>query len=275
MTTRKFWLGASTQLVLLTVAFFSLVPLLLIWLASLKTNSELTLNPLGLPQSWKFSNFVDAWETANLGRYFFNSVLTAVPTLLLVLSAAGLAGYAFALLKFRGRDTLFALFLVGLMVPTVSLIVPVYYTVVELKLLDTRQGLILAEVSVALPLAVFNMRSAFRDLPGELREAVLIDGGTELDCFWRVMLPLARPALATVTVLTFLGVWNSFLYPLVLINSDSLRTMPLGLSYLQGRYVTNIVLLAAATSLTSIPTIVIYIVFQRQFIKGIVEGSFK
>ena len=116
---------------------------------------------------------------------------------------------------------------------------------------------------------------AFRDLPGELREAVLIDGGSELDCFRLVMLPLVRPALATVTVLSFLSVWNSFLYPLVLINSDALRTMPLGLAYLQGRYVTDVVLLAAASSLTSIPTILIYILFQRQFIRGIVEGSFK
>lgn len=265
----------ATQAFLLVIAFLSLAPLAMIWMTSLKSNAELSLNPLGLPRQWRFSNFVDAWNTANLGRYLLNSVLTTLPTLGIVLTCASLAGYALARLRFAGSGLLFALFLVGLMVPNVSLIVPLYYTVLDYGLLNTRAGLILAEVSVALPLAVFILRSAFRDLPGELREAVLIDGGGEFDCFLRVMLPLTRPALATVAVLGFLSVWNSFLYPLVLLNSDALRTMPLGLAYLQGRYVTNVVLLAAATSLTSIPTILIYIVFQRQFIRGIVEGSFK
>jgi raffinose/stachyose/melibiose transport system permease protein len=265
----------STQSFLLLVAFITLAPLAMIWLASLKTNAELTINPLGLPRTWRFSNFIDAWNTAHLDRYFVNSLLTTLPTLAIVLATASLCGYALALLDFRGRTLLFAAFLLGLMLPTISLAVPVYYTVLDYGLLDTRGGLILAEVATALPLAVFIMRSAFLDLPGELREAVLIDGGTELDSFTRVMLPLARPALATVCVLAFLGTWNSFLYPLVLVNSDALRTLPLGLAFMQGRYVTNIVLLAAGTSLTSVPTILIYVIFQRQYIRGIVEGSFK
>jgi raffinose/stachyose/melibiose transport system permease protein len=263
------------QLFLIAVTFLTLAPLALIWLTSLKTSAELNLDPLALPRHWVFSNFIDAWNTAHLDRYFLNSVFTTFPTVLIVLACASLAGYAFAQLSFRGKQQIFALFLLGLMIPGISLIVPLYYTINDLGLLDSRYGLILAEASQALPLAIFIMRSGFRDLPHQLRDAVLIDGGSEFDAFWRVMLPLARPALMSVAVLAFLGVWNSFLLPLLLINSDSLRTMPLGLSYLQGRYATNIVLLAAATSLTSLPPILVYGLLQRQFIKGVVEGALK
>lgn len=260
---------------LIVIAFYTLAPLATVWLASFKTNAEITIEPLDLPREWRFENFVEAWETAHLDRYLLNSVYITAPTMGVVLVTASLAGYAFGTLKFRARGFIFALFLIGLMIPNISLIVPLYYTVLDLGLLDTRLGLILSEAAVALPLATFIMRSAFRDLPGELREAVLIDGGNEFDSFWRVMFPLAKPSLGTAAVLVFLGTWNSFLYPLILINSDSLRTLPLGLGFMQGRYVTNTVLLAAASTLAAIPTIAVYIVFQRQFIKGIVEGSFK
>ncbi|MBP8972294.1 MAG: carbohydrate ABC transporter permease [Anaerolineae bacterium] len=263
------------QVFLIVITFYTLAPLATVWLASFKTNAEITMNPLALPKVWRFQNFVEAWETAHLGRYLANSVYVTVPTMALVLASASLAGYAFGMLRFRGRGFLFALFLIGLMVPNISLIVPLYYTVLDLGLQNTRLGLILSEAAVALPLATFIMRGAFRDLPSELREAVLIDGGNELDSFWRVMFPLARPALSTAAVLVFLGAWNSFLYPLILINSDGLRTLPLGLGFMQGRYVTNTVLLAAAATLAAIPSIAVYIVFQRRFIKGIVEGSFK
>ncbi len=265
----------AVQLFLIAITFITLAPLVIIWLTSLKTSAELNVDPLALPHHWVFSNFIDAWNTAHLDRYFLNSVLTTLPAVVLVLACASLAGYAFASLTFRGKQQIFALFLLGLMIPSISLIVPLYYTINDIGLLDSRYGLILAETSQALPLAIFIMRAGFRDLPHQLRDAVLVDGGSDLDAFWRVLLPLARPALMSVSVLAFLSVWNSFLLPLLLINSDSLRTMPLGLSYLQGRYASNIVLLAAATSLTSLPPILIYTVLQRQFIKGVVEGALK
>jgi raffinose/stachyose/melibiose transport system permease protein len=271
----RFGSSAAIQVFLLLVTFYTLAPLAFIGLAALKTNAEIAINPLALPRYWRFENFAEAWNTAHLGRYLLNSVYVTLPTMIIVLATASLAGYSFGLLRYKGRGALFALFLFGLMVPNISVIVPLYYTVLDLGLLDTRLGLILSEAAVAMPLATFIMRSAFRDLPPELREAVLIDGGNEFDSFWRVMLPLAKPALGTAAVLVFLGAWNSFLYPLVLINSDSLRTLPLGLGFMQGRYVTNTVLLAAASTLAAIPTIAVYIVFQRQFIRGVVEGSFK
>ncbi len=261
--------------VLILLSFAAVAPLLLIWMTSLKTNAEVYIDPLALPRYWKFRNFIDAWNQAHLSDYVFSSIKVAIPTIALVLICASLAGYALAMLKFRGSSIIFPLFLLGLMVPNISIAIPLYYTVVDLGLHNTHRGLILAEVSQALPLAIFLSRAAFRDLPKELRDAALIDGANEFNIFIRVMVPMARPAFLSITVLAFLQVWNSYLFPLLLINSNHLQTMPLGLSFLQGRYQTNQVLLTAATTLISLPTILLYVLLQRQFIEGIVEGAIK
>ena len=260
---------------LILLSFAAIAPILIIWMTSLKTNAEVYIDPLALPRYWKFQNFAEAWNQAHLGNYVLSSVKVTIPTIGLVLVCASLAGYAFAMLKFRGNAIIFPLFLLGLMVPNISVAIPLYYTVVDIGLHNTHIGLILAEVSQALPLAIFLSRAAFLDLPKELRDAALIDGASEFEIFIRVMLPLARSAFMSVTVLVFLQVWNSYLLPLLLINTDRLQTMPLGLSFLQGRYSTDMVLLTAATTLISLPTILIYVLLQRQFIEGIVEGAIK
>lgn len=266
---------ATIQVILIFVTFVSIAPILIIWFSSFKTSSELSTSPLGLPQQWHFSNFADAWSQAHMGQYAINSVLITAPTLLLILSTASLAGYAFAVLRFRGRTLLFSLFLLGLMVPSISVVVALFYTMHDLGLLNTRSGLVLAETAQALPLATFIMRAAFRDLPRELREAALIDGCRELQVCMRIMVPLARAGLAATTVLSFLQVWNDYLLPLVLTSAEELRTLPLGVTFLQGQYVTNIVLIAAGTSLASLPSVLIYVVLHRQFAQGVVAGSLK
>jgi raffinose/stachyose/melibiose transport system permease protein len=265
----------STQLILIIASIISVGPFLFIWVSALKTNSELLMTPLALPHALQFDNFVRAWQKAHLGTFFLNSVKVTVPTLIIVLICGGLAGYAFAILRFKGSTFLFYLVILGLAVPTISTVVPLYYTVFDLGLINTQFALILAESSVAFPLAVFLMRAAFRDLPSELRDAVLVDGGNEFDVFSRVMVPLARPTFIALAVLVFLQVWNSFLYPLVLLTSEKLYTMPLGLSFLQGRFSSDVVVILAATSIISLPTIIIYVIFQRQFIEGVIEGSIK
>lgn len=263
------------QVALLVMVFVSLAPIAVILSISLKTNTELATNPLGLPQQWLFSNFVDAWTEAGIARYILNSILVAVPTLILVVAAASLAGYAFAMMRFRGREALFTVFLIGLMLPAVSIVIALSFVQQNLGLFDTLPGLVLAEAAMCIPLAVFIMRAAFRDLPPELREAVFIDGGTELTAFLRVMFPLARPAVSATVVLTFLTVWNDYLIPLVLINTESLRTVPLGLAFLKSSFTSDIVLIAASTALAALPSILIYVLLQRQFIQGIAQGSIK
>jgi raffinose/stachyose/melibiose transport system permease protein/N-acetylglucosamine transport system permease protein len=266
---------AAIQVLMIFVTFLSIAPILIIWFSSLKTSPELSTSPLALPHRWLFSNFADAWRQAHMGQYAVNSVLVTVPTLMLVLGTASLAGYAFAVLVFPGRSVLFTIFLFGLMVPSISVVVALFYTVHDLGLLNTRTGLVLAETAQALPLAIFLMRSAFRDLPRELREAALVDGAREFAVFLRVMVPLARPALAAAAVLAFLQVWNDYLLPLVLTSSDTLRTLPLGVAFLEGQYTYNIVLIAAGTSLASVPSVLIYAILHQQFAQGIVAGSLK
>jgi ABC-type glycerol-3-phosphate transport system permease component len=265
----------SIQAILIITAFVSVGPLLFIWNSSLKTNTELLTSPLSFPHHLQFNNFAEAWQRAHLGTFIVNSFKVTIPTLLIVLICGGLAGYAFAMMRFKGSTFLFALIILGLTVPVISTAVPIYFTVFDLGLQDTHIGLIMVESSVAFPLAVFLTRAAFKDLPSELRDAVLVDGGNEFDVFAKVMVPLARPTFTALTVLVFLQVWNSFLLPLVLLTSENLYTMPLGLSFLQGRFSSNVVLILAATTLISLPTIIIYVIFQRQFIEGVIEGSIK
>ena len=274
-TLRRLASSAATHAVLIAFAAVALVPLYFVFLVAVKSNVETTLSPLALPQHWQFGNFKDALVGAHMSQFLWNSVLVTVPALALVLSTSSLAGYALARLAVPLPRVVSLAFIAGLAVPSISIAVPLYYTVRSMGLLDTRGGLILAESAQALPIAVFIMRAAFRDLPGELRDAALVDGGGELTSFLRVMLPLARSAVVAVSVLTFLTVWNDYLIPLILINNNDLRTLPLGLTYLQGKYVTNYALVAAGTLLTALPSIAIYAVLQRQFLRGVVQGSIR
>lgn len=260
---------------LLLMAAVSAAPVLIVLITSLKSNAELTANPLGLPQSWQFSNFAEAWQQAHIGQFAMNSILVTVPTLVLVLICSSLAGYAFACLSFPGKTVLFIILLVGLMIPAVSVVTSLSFIEQSLGLFDTLLGLALAETALCMPLAVFIARTGFQDLPPAMREAALVDGGNEFTVYFRVMLPLARPALSAVGVFTFLSTWNDYLLPLVLINTGSKRTIPLGLAFLQSSYTSNVVLIAAATILSALPSVLIYILLQRQFIDGVAQGSVK
>lgn len=273
---RRITLGrVIMQVVLLLMAGISIAPILVAVSTSLKSSTELALNPLGLPQNWRFENYATAWTEAHIGKYLLNSLLVSVPTLIIVLVVSSAAAYAFAMLRFPGRDLLFSVMLIGLMMPAIGIVTALSVEQQSMGLHNTRWGLILAEAAITISLATFIMRSSFKDLPGELREAALIDGGNEFTVFSRVMLPLAKPSMMAVVVLTFLTVWNDYLLPLVLINDEGLRTIPLGLAYLKSAYVSDVVLIAASTILAALPSIGIYVVLQRQFIEGIAQGSIK
>lgn len=270
------WLSiGSRHALLLIVLIVSIGPLLILANAALKSNAELAVNPLGLPQDWRFSNFPEAFLTARMDRFLINSVLVVVPTLAIVLAVASAAGYGLAKFDFPGRRPLLGVCLAALTIPVISVVVPLFYLMRDIHLEDSLTGLILAEATQALPLAIFVLRASFMDLPSELREAALVDGAGEFRAFFAVMLPLAKSGVAAAGVLTFLATWNDFLLPLVLINTESLRTLPLGLAYLQGRYVTDIPHLAAATLLTALPSVLIYLLLQRQFARGVVAGAIK
>ena len=220
-------------------------------------------------------NFKTAWEEGHFGTYLKSSVLVAV----VVVVGAGflsiLSGYAFGLMRFRGSQILFYVFLFGLTIPIETVIVPLYYDFRDLSLTDTYWGLILPQLGASVAFGTFWMRAFFRGVPRSLVEAARIDGASSWFTLWRVLLPLARPAVLTMTVLLFMWTWNEFLLALVMVSEEGLRTAPLGLSFFQGRNTSNLTLLAAGAVIVATPVVIVYVFLQRHFIRGMLSGAVK
>ena len=258
------------------LAFFTLVllfPFLIVIFTALKTTSDVIHNPLSLPTTWEWGNFPEAWTEGHFGRYFVNSILVVVPTVLGVLLFSLLAAYALATVRFRGKGLVFAIFIAGLTIPLDILIIPLFYNMLSLGLLDTLPALILPQIAVGLPFGILLLRSFIQDLPRELFEASALDGCSRLQTLRLIVYPLTRPALTSLLVFNFMWVWNQFLLPVVLIQTDERRTLPVGLTYFQGRYLTDVPLLMAGVTISFIPIVIVYVIFQRQFIRGITVGA--
>jgi raffinose/stachyose/melibiose transport system permease protein len=222
-----------------------------------------------------FSNFKHAWEDGNFGTYLKSSVIVAVAVVGLATVVSILAGYAFGLMQFRFAGPLFYLFLLGLMVPMEAMIVPLYYDLRDLQLTDTYWALILPQAGTSIAFGTFWMRAFFRSVPRSLVEAARIDGASSWFTLWRVLLPLARPAVLTMVVLLFMWTWNEFLLALVMVTDENLRTAPLGLSFFIGRNQADLTLLAAGAVIVALPVVVLYVFLQRHFIRGMVSGAVK
>jgi raffinose/stachyose/melibiose transport system permease protein len=220
-------------------------------------------------------NFVDAWDQGNFGSYLRSSAIVAVSVVGASVLLSILSGYAFGLMRFRGNQALFYLFLLGLMVPMEAMIVPLYYDLRDLGLTDTYWALILPQVGTSVAFGTFWMRAFFRSVPHSLVEAARIDGASSWFTLWRVLLPLARPAVLTMTVLLFMWTWNEFLLALVMVSDEGLRTAPLGLSFFQGRNTSNLTLLAAGAVIVATPVVLLYVFLQRHFIRGMLAGAVK
>lgn len=248
-------------------------PVLWMLLQSFKSKFELYSNVWGLPQQLFLDNYVQAWRIARMGTYIFNSLIVSISTVALVLVVASLAGYAFARFRFRGRGVLFYMFVFTLIVPVQVTIIPLYAVVSGLGLSNTYLALILPYAAAGLPLSIFLLRAFFQSVPREIEEAARIDGCTEFAAFTRVVLPISGAGLATVTILQFLGAWNEFLLALIFIRNPALRTIPLGLQAFFFEYSVEWGYLFAALAMATVPVIVVYVVMQRQFIKGLTAGA--
>jgi raffinose/stachyose/melibiose transport system permease protein len=250
-------------------------PVLWMLLQSFKTKFELYANVWGLPQQLFLDNYVQAWRIARMGTYVFNSLIVSVGTVAIVLVLASLAGYAFARLRFAGRQVLFYAFIFSLIVPLQVTIIPLYAVVSGLGLTNTYFALILPYAAGGLPLSIFLLRAFFESVPREIEEAARIDGCSELAAFWRVVLPISGPGLATVTILQFLGAWNEFLLALIFIRNPALRTIPLGLQSFFFEYAVEWGYLFAALSMATVPVVLVYVLMQRHFISGLTAGAVK
>lgn len=220
-------------------------------------------------------NFARAWEQGRFGDFLSNSVIVAV----IVVSVAGLlsimAGYAFGAFTFPGSQVLFYVFLLGIMVPSEAIVVPLFFDLRALGLTDTIFAIAMPQIAQSIAFGTFWMRAYFRGANRSLIEAARLDGAGHHRVLWQVLLPVARPAVVTLVLLTFMWTWNEFLIPLVMSPSGDLRTAPMGLALFQGQYTQGTVLLAAGAVLVALPMVILYLFLQRHFIRGMLEGAVK
>jgi raffinose/stachyose/melibiose transport system permease protein len=260
---------------LIALLLFAVIPLILAWFTAFKTGQEILFNPYGPPIPPHLDNLINAWTQGRFSVYFNNSLIISISDVILMLIVAPLAGYAFARMRFPGQRWLLVLFLIGLTIPVGAIIIPLYLTMRDLRLINTHGAVILADVALAAPIFIFIMRAAFKDLPGELEDAARIDGAGEFKIFWYVMIPLVKPALLTVALLEFLWSWNDLLLPLVFLTSDDLRTMPVGMLFYRSRFSVDYGLMSAGVLIISLPVIIMFLFFQRSFVKGLTGGALK
>jgi multiple sugar transport system permease protein len=264
-------LWAVLALSLLTMLF----PLYWMALLSLKTEGFALSGPGSLlPTGLTFQNYRDVWAAGPFGRYFLNSAVVAAVVVAGNLLFASMVGYAFARRRFTGKRSLWLAILATLMIPKQIIMIPLYILVAKAGILDTYAALTLPFLVDAFN--VFLMRQYIQQLPVDLEEAARVDGAGDWAVFWRVVLPLARPALAVVGINTFLVNWNSFLYPLILTSSEKMRTIPVGLAlYSQGQHAVDWGHLMAGSMLATLPVLAVFLIFQRHIIEGITAGAGK
>lgn len=272
---RRLVAQVSPALFLGLVACAVLYPFVFVVLTSFKSGNEVRTNPLGLPQQWRWENYVRAWVEANFGTYFKNSVIVLVPVVTAVLVVSILAGYAVSRLKFRGSRVFLLYFVAGLGLPLEAVLIPLYLMMKDLHLLNTYWSVVLPQIGLQIPFGVLIMSGFFAQLPGDLIDAAKMDGANDWQALWKVFVPCASPAIVSLLVFTALWTWGSFFLPTVMLTRDSMRTLPLGLAYFVGEYTTEQHLLAAGTLITAVPIVMLYLVFQREFVRGITVGSLK
>lgn len=242
---------------------------------SLKSSRDLAVNPMGLPSTLQVENYALAWTQGNLGRYMLNSAIIALPTVTAVLAVSVLAGFAFAHLRFVGRTISYLYVVAGLAIPIVVVIIPLFFQMRTLGLLNTYWSVILPQIAIILPFGTLLTRSFMLDIPQSMLDAGIIDGCNSLQLLRFIVVPAIGPALSSLVIFSFMWTWNQLFLPMVMISSSRYRPIPVGLTYFQGNFGTNIPVLAAAAVIASIPVVVVYVMFQRQFIRGLTVGAVK
>ena len=270
------WKNLLPRYLLLTLFMLTvLIPFSGVVLSAFKTDIEVIQGPFSLPETWRFDNFIQAWQVGRFNIFFKNSVIVAVAVVIISIFLSILNGYAFGVLPLPGRKWLFPLILIGYMVPLEAVIIPLYQFMDALHLRDTIWALILPQIGLSVSFGTLWMTSFFENAPQELIDASTMDGCNRWQTLWLVLWPLSGPPVTTLIVLIFMWTWNEFLLALVLVQDEALRALPVGLAFFQGKYTANIPLLAAGALIVALPTVLIYIFFQRSFIQGMLGGSVK
>ena len=267
--------GLVGSVALWTYAVAALVPLVLMVANSFRTTADLYNKPLSMPWPPSVDSYRVAWTDGHFGDYFLNSLMVTVGAVALSTVVSTMAAYALARTRSRIFSTLEAVFVSGLMLPIHLAILPVFYLLDGMRLVDSRLGLVLVYAAAGVPFSVFVLTTFFRQLPPELEEAATIDGASTWQTFLRIMVPLVKPAVATVVVFRFVPIWNDFLFPLVLLRSREKYTVPVGLTSFFGEYSTNWSALFAGLVIATVPLVVLFLVATKQIVAGLTAGMSK
>jgi len=270
------WKRLLPRYLVLTV--FMLIVLLPVWgmlMSAFKSNTQIASSPFSLPQTWTLENFQQAWTVGKFNVFFKNSVIVTTAVVISSVFLSTLSGYAFGQLPMPGKNLLFPLMLLGYMVPFEAVIIPLYNWMDTLGLRNTYWAMILPQIGLSVSFGTLWMSSFFENAPKELVDAATIDGCNRWQTLWQILWPLARPATTTLVVLIFMWTWNEFLLALVMVQTEAMRTLPVGLAFFQGKYTSNLSLMAAGAIIVALPTVLIYILFQRFFIRGMLGGAIK
>jgi ABC-type glycerol-3-phosphate transport system permease component len=263
-------------LVLTVFVIIYITPAIGVVLTAFKSNAEIAMEGLWkLPHALRFDNFVDAWINGHVNTYAINSFKVTIPATFCSILLGIFTGYVFSKLSFKGSEALFIFVIAGMFFPPQIVLIPLFRFFNAVGLYDTLWPMIIVHTAFGLPICTLIMRNFFSAIPMAIREAAIIDGANEFDILWRIMLPVSLPALAVLATLQFTWIWNDFLYPIIFTKSDAMRTIMVGLISLKGQYSVAYGVQGAMSVIASIPTLTIFIFFQRYFIRGMTLGAVK
>ena len=267
--------GLVLYLVAMFVLGVILVPLTFSVLGGFRSNKQLVEAPVGLPSPWEFENYTSILGSSEFWQQVWNSTFIALLTAFIVLPAASMAAFVLSRFRFRGREWVYGLFVLGLMFPVANAILPLFITLRQVHLLSNPLGIALPQAAFGLPLAIVIMRPFIRSIPQEVQDAASLDGCSPLRFYLTVVVPLSRPVLSTVAVITIVASWNSFLLPLLVLVDPAEHTLPIGVNNISTQYSTDTAMVLAYTTLSMIPALVFYAIAERQIVGGLTAGAVK
>lgn len=263
------------NLVFIIFSFTCVFPIIWIFYSSFKTQAEFMQSPVALPEAIDFSNYISVFTSTSMPKYMLNSARNTLLAVVVIIFVSFLAGYVLSRYRFRGRKAIYNYFIMGMLIPIHALLVPMYVQLNELGLTNHWYTLLFPYIGFGLPISIMLIESYISSIPGELEEAAAIDGCSFTRTLFQIVFPLASPILSTVAIIQFFAVWNEFTFALILVNNDSLRTVPVGLTMFKGAYTVDYPRMMTGIIVTMLPVMILYFIFSKRIIEGMVAGAVK